>query len=411
MALGADARGDGRARGTTDDVERNPARGRGDGGASSARGAYAAAMEALARWDFGMGWERAAARFRGVADAAREARDAHLECEATLIAAEIEANSVRRLFSVTEAAVARSSVDAAAFERMTRLPLRLALELGDAISETRAHLVVGDYHALVGNSLLANVEAAMEHYGFARELARSAKLLPLEIEAFRRMRWTMSMKGDIDAAVTLSREILRLARAYEIKRKRGERRARKLKENWYSENWYFGGHENQELYALKELACALRGERCMLSRPKTLSKYQDDAVKTFKDAIETLEEHWGEVKQSFETDPQGAVLMLSLLAHLGDIYDNDLDHTQANHEAAVGYRTKYEALGKNVLGPHVTCKLCDKPVGGLSVEDARVRMTHAWDASHFEHHFHSKCYDGFFEKSNTLACPCSFSSP
>ena len=102
---------------------------------------YADAMRALSTWNDERGYEPATRAFRRVAALARDGGDAHLECEATLIVAEIEINALRRMYAVMESGDVEESIDTSQFERITSKTLRLAVENGDRISEARAHVV------------------------------------------------------------------------------------------------------------------------------------------------------------------------------------------------------------------------------------------------------------------------------
>ena len=100
----------GTTRANEDDAEtRTRARGRdaaASGGPSSSRsgddattfedvrGMYTDAMRALSTWNDERGYEPVTRAFRRVAALARDGGDAHLECEATLIVAEIEINAL-----------------------------------------------------------------------------------------------------------------------------------------------------------------------------------------------------------------------------------------------------------------------------------------------------------------------------
>lgn len=326
-----------------------------------------------------------------------------MECEAALIVAEIEINSLRRMYAVYERDAVHDGIDASQFERITQTTLKLAYDNGDKISEARAHLAVGDYYSMAVNDHVA----ALEHYGLAREFARDEGILPVETEACRRMRWTQSIRGDVDGAVALSREVLRLTREY-VAMLNDEKESSKRDATvplMLREHWYLGGYENQEVYALKEHGCTLRGETRLLSRPLVLEKYQDEAVRTFEEAIVTLDSHWKRSESSFETDAEGAAIKLSLLAHLGDILDNDLERTPENHASAVEYRRTYNELKPGSFGSNVTCALCEEPLGGLSIDDARIQMTYAWDACESSHHFHSACLEAAFDETAHAGCP------
>ena len=366
---------------------------------------YVEAMRELSTWDFRRGHESVVRRFNALADAARECGDKNLECEACIIAGEVESNALRRRFMVLAEARARAQVDVAWFERTASLALRLASEMEDRISEIRAHTLVGDFHSLMSK----NFEAAMEHYGLARAFAREENFLPLEVEACRRLRSTMRMRGDLDGAIVISREIVRLAKQYEARRRSGERTRKKATVPvMLRENWYFGGYENQEVYACMEHGCACRGESCVLERPIIVRKHQDEAVKAFKEADGALVSHWSRNDKNFESDSHGASIKLNILAHLGDVFDNDLELTSENHEVAVEYRKKYNDLHPGSFGVGVACSLCDKPLGGLSIADAPIRMTHAWSACQRQHHFHSACFEKHFERAEDTQCPgCS----
>ena len=411
----------GTTRANEDDAEtRTRARGRdaaASGGPSSSRsgddattfedvrGMYTDAMRALSTWNDERGYEPVTRAFRRVAALARDGGDAHLECEATLIVAEIEINALRRMYAVMESGDVEESIDASQFERITSKTLRLAVENGDRISEARAHVVVGDYYSMARG----NHAAALEHYGVAREFAREEGLLPLEMEACRRMQWTQSIRGDVGGAGTLSREVVRLTRLYAA----GEREKKASNEGGDGddgdrlmgrEHWYLGGYENQEVHALKELGCALRGETRRLSRPVVDGTHQRDAVDAFEEALDVLEAHWRDTGSSFDADAEGASIKLSILGHLGDIFDAYLEPDAANRARAVDYRRRYETLAPGSFGRNVACPLCDAPLGGLDVDDAPVKMTFAWDACASKHHFHAACLDARFDDSRP-ACP------
>ena len=367
------------------------------------RAMYHDAMNTLSTLDGDQGYDVATRAFGRIANLAKERGDKNLECEAALIVAEIEINSLRRMYAVYERDAVHDGIDASQFERITQTTLKLAYDNGDKISEARAHLAVGDYYSMAVNDHVA----ALEHYGLAREFARDEGILPVETEACRRMRWTQSIRGDVDGAVALSREVLRLTREY-VAMLNDEKESSKRDATvplMLREHWYLGGYENQEVYALKEHGCTLRGETRLLSRPLVLEKYQDEAVRTFEEAIATLDSHWKRSESSFETDAEGAAIKLSLLAHLGDILDNDLERTPENHASAVEYRRTYNELKPGSFGSNVTCALCEEPLGGLSIDDARIQMTYAWDACESSHHFHSACLEAAFDETAHAGCP------
>lgn len=413
-------------RGEAEDVAASPrgvpssssSRGDGERGGAEfedARAVYADAMRMLCTWTGERGYEPVTRAFRRVAYLARAGGDAHLECEATLIVAEIEINALRRMYAVMESADVEESIDASQFERITRETLRLAVENGDRVSEARAHVVVGDYYSMARR----DHAAALEHYGAARAFAREEGSLPLEMEACRRMQWTQSIRGDVRGAGTLSREVVRLTRLYA----EGEREKNRSDESnrgdggddddadgdrlMVREHWYLGGYENQEVHALKELGCALRGETRRLSRPVVEGARQREAVDAFEEALDVLEAHWRATNSSFARDAEGAAIKLSILGHLGDIFDNYLlepERVAENRARAVEYRRRYETLAPGSFGPDVACRLCDAPLGGLDVDDAPVKMTFMWDACASKHHFHAACLDARFDDSRP-ACP------
>jgi hypothetical protein len=107
-------------------------------------------------------------KFWKISEEARGVGDRNLECEAALIAMEIEINAVRRMHANVEV------LDVEKFHAATKETVRLAYDLEDKISETRAHAVSGDFYSL----MLRNDEAAMEHYGMARALAREKGIVP-----------------------------------------------------------------------------------------------------------------------------------------------------------------------------------------------------------------------------------------
>jgi len=402
-------------RGTTETPASVPSSSRGGGGDfEDARAVYADAMRMLCTWAGERGYEPVTRAFRRVAYLARAGGDAHLECEATLIVAEIEINALRRMYAVMESADVEESIDASQFERITSETLRLAVENGDRVSEARAHVVVGDYYLMARR----DHAAALEHYGIAREFAREEGSLPLEMEACRRMQWTQSIRGDVRGAGTLSREVVRLTRLYAENEREKNRSDESNRGDggdgvdadddrlMVREHWYLGGYENQEVHALKELGCALRGETRRLSRPVVEGARQREAVDVFEEALDVLDAHWRATKSSFERDAEGAAIKLSILGHLGDIFDNYLEpeNVAANRARAVEYRRRHETLAPGSFGPGVACPLCDVPLGGLDVDDAPVKMTFAWDACASKHHFHAACLDARFDDSRP-ACP------
>lgn len=365
------------------------------------RGMYYDAMEELCAGELeDSGYEETLNKFWKISEEARGVGDRNLECEAALIAMEIEINAVRRMHANVEA------LDVDKFHAATKETVRMAYDLEDKISETRAHVVSGDFYSL----MLRNDEAAMEHYGMARALAREKGIVPLELEACRRMRWTMSARGKIDEAVTLSREVLRLARAYARTTSEESPTPRSKTSQVASmvrEHWYLGGYINQEVYALKEHGCVLRGDTKLLARPIVVNAHQAEAAATFEETLVALEAHWKYVDASFETDADGAAIYLSLLAHLADLYDNHLGPSEDNHAKAVDYRRRYDALSSGTFGPNVECLLCHKPLCGLDVNDARVKLTYAWHACASSHHYHTQCIESSERTRadfNCLAC-------
>jgi len=363
---------------------------------------YHDAMQTLSTWDAERGYEPVTEMFRKISEAAREQGDTNLQCEASLIVMEIEVNSMRRL------RVAPETIDVDAFRRAVSEALQLGYDNGDRISETRAHLVAGDFYALV----CGDREAALEHYGMARAFARKGHVIPIEMEACRRMRWTMSACGEQEDAVALSREVLRLARKYETStlsdgsiEKRSSKAAAEVP-LMLREHWYLGGYENQEVYALKEHGCVLRGETRLLTRPVIDAALQLEAARAFEDALVALEEHWNHTENSFESDSDGASIKLSLLAHLADIHDNHVEPTAENHAKAVECRRAYEALAPGKFSGDAVCAMCEKPIGGLSIEDARVKFTFAWDVCQSSHHYHSACFDAAKLEDFPECVPC-----
>ena len=144
------------------------------------------------------------------------------------------------------------------------------------------------------------------------------------------MQWTQSIAATSAARGTLSREVVRLTRLYAA----GEREKKASNEGGDGddgdclmgrEHWYLGGYENQEVHALKELGCALRGETRRLSRPVVDGTHQRDAVDAFEEALDVLEAHWRDTGSSFDADAEGASIKLSILGHLGDIFDAYLE--------------------------------------------------------------------------------------
>jgi len=351
------------------------------------RGMYYDAMVELCGGELeDSGYRETSNKFWKISEEAGGVGDRNLECEAALIAMEIEINAVRRMHVNVEL------LDVEKFHAATKEMVRMAYDLEDKISETRAHVVSGDFYSL----MIRNDEAAMEHYGMARALAQEKGIVPLELEACRRMRWTMSARGKIDEAVTLSHEVLRLARVYtQTMSEESPTPTSKTSQvaSMVREHWYLGGYINQEVYALKEHGCVLRGETKLLARPIIVDTHQGEAAATFEDALVALETHWKDVDMSFETDSDGAAIYLSLLAHLADLYDNHLGPSEDNHSKAVDYRRRYDELSSGTFGSNVECLLCHEPLGGLDVDDARVKLTYAWHACASSHHYHTQCIE------------------
>jgi len=386
------------------------------------RAMYHEAVRVLSTWDADRGYAPVVDMFRRIMARAAQVGDSNLECEAALIIAEIEINSIRRAYAVHESARVRGGIDAAQFERITSATLKLAYHNNDKISEARAHIAVGDYYSLA----VGDHEAAVEHYGLAREYAREEEMLPVETEACRRMRWTQSIRGDIDSAALLSAEVLRLTRAY-INEQHSEDTGAEdlgaaLDESGSGssptvpmilrEHWYLGGYENQEIYALKEHGCALRGERRFCAPPLVIQKYQPAAVAAFEEALVKLDKYWSRHGLDADSDADGAYIKRLLYAHLADLYDNYLvddandnaDAISRRHTKAVDYRRAYEAMAPGSFGAAATCALCVDPLGGLSIDDGPIAMTCAWDSCARTHHFHAKCFSNV-QYSNGLFCP------
>mmetsp|Transcript_5865 Transcript_5865/g.21221 ORF Transcript_5865/g.21221 Transcript_5865/m.21221 type:complete len:554 (-) Transcript_5865:236-1897(-) len=385
------------------------------------RAMYHVAMNALSTWDADRGYAPVVDMFSHIMSRAAQVGDKNLECEAALIIAEIEINSIRRAYTVNELEDVRGGIDAEQFERITSATLRLAYDNKDKISEARAHLAVGDYYSMA----MGDHEAALEHYGLARAYAKEEDMLPIETEACRRMRWTQSIRGDIDGAAVLSEEVLRLTRAYIAEQRHIASKAQDAEASLHDsgsgspptvpmmlrEHWYLGGYENQEVYALKEHGCALRGERRMFERALVVARYQPAAVEAFEEALTKLEKHWRRHGLDAESDAEGADIKRQLHLHLADLYDNYLasadDVIKSQHHAkAVECRHAYEDMVPGSFGADVACALCDAPLGGLSIEDEPLAMTCAWDSCAKMHHFHTRCFNTIATDANPgVMCP------
>ena len=385
------------------------------------RAMYHVAMNALSTWDADRGYAPVVDMFSHIMSRASQVGDKNLECEAALIIAEIEINSIRRAYTMNEMEDVRGGIDAEQFERITSATLRLAYDNKDKISEARAHLAVGDYYSMA----MGDHEAALEHYGLARAYAKDEEMLPIETEACRRMRWTQSIRGDIDGAALLSEEVLRLTRAYINEQREIASKAQDPDASLHDsgsgspptvpmmlrEHWYLGGYENQEVYALKEHGCALRGERRMFERALIIPKFQPAAVEAFEEALTKLDKHWRRHGLDAASDAEGADIKRQLYLHLADVYDNYLasesDDVQIEHHVkAVEYRRAYEDMVPGSFGPDVPCALCDASLGGLSVDDEPVSMTCAWDSCPRLHHFHTKCFNAFdYTSAPGVMCP------